>query len=155
MRVGTVANAYPPKNLLWYLDICKTLTDKHPEFQFVIIGDGPQFEELKAKQASLGLGSKVILTGKRMDAKSLYGAFDIFVLPSTKEGMPITILEAMAAKVPCVVTDVGGCRWMLQDDNGTTGLVVQPNNADQMISALENLQPILFCARSSVNALLT
>ncbi len=136
--IGTVANSYPPKNLFWYLEVCKTITDKHPDYRFVIIGDGPLFEDLKAKHAALNLQGRVILTG-RMESNLLYKAFDISVLPSTKEGMPLAVLESMAAKVPCVVTDVGGCRWMLQDEQGSAGLIVQPNNADQLIEALEKL----------------
>ncbi|MFA6446655.1 MAG: glycosyltransferase family 4 protein [Patescibacteria group bacterium] len=136
--VGTVANSYPPKNLFWYLEVCKTITDKHPDFKFVIIGDGPQFEELKAKHASLNLQDKVILTG-RFESKLLYTAFDISVLPSTKEGMPLAVLESMAAKVPCVVTDVGGCRWMLQDEQGSAGLVIPPNDDKALEQAIEKL----------------
>ena len=134
--VATIANAYPPKNLLWYLDTCKTIHERDANIRFVIIGDGPQMDELQKKHADLKQDSYVLLTGRRMDAKSLYRAFDIFVLPSTKEGMSITLLEAMAARIPIVATDVGANKWML--DNGA-GVIVPPNDTNAMVDAVIEL----------------
>lgn len=113
--IGTIANAYPPKNLLWYLDVCKKIHELDARINFVIVGDGPQFEALKQKRNEIGAKGYVMLAGRRMDAPALYKAFDLFVLPSSKEGMSITLLEAMTAKVPIVATDVGAARWMLED----------------------------------------
>ncbi|MFA6503379.1 MAG: glycosyltransferase [Patescibacteria group bacterium] len=135
MRVGTVANAYPAKNLISYLDVCSAVHEKNHEIKFIIIGDGPQMSELRQKHAALKQESYVFLAGRRMDAPKLYRAFDIFVLPSTKEGMSITVLEAMAAKVPCVATDVGANKWMLDD----AGMVVQPNNNNALAEAILKL----------------
>jgi len=120
--VGTIANAYPPKNLLWYLDVCKAVHDRDPRINFVIIGDGPQFEALQKKRDELDAYNYIMLTGRRMDAPTLYEAFDMFVLPSSKEGMSITLLEAMVAKVPIVATDVGAAKWMLGDGGIIVGL---------------------------------
>ncbi|MDF1497657.1 MAG: glycosyltransferase [Patescibacteria group bacterium] len=130
--VGTIANAYPPKNLLWYLEVCKKIHDADKRIYFVIIGDGPQFEILKKKRAELDAESYVMLAGRRMDAPTLYKAFDLFVLPSSKEGMSITLLEAMTAKVPIVATDVGAGKWMLRD----CGIIVPPNDAVRMQTAV-------------------
>ena len=135
LLIGTVANAYPPKNLLWYLDVCKTVTERNSNIKFAIIGSGPQFEELKHKHEMLNLNDRVVLAGRRMDATHLYKAFDIFVLPSSKEGMPITLMEAMAAHVPIIATNVGACSWMLKD----TGLIVESNNSNQMSEAILKL----------------
>ena len=135
LLIGTVANAYPPKNLLWYLDVCKNITEHNPNIKFAIIGSGPQFEELKRKHETLNLNDRVILTGRRMDAAHLYKAFDIFVLPSSKEGMPITLMEAMVAHVPIIATNVGACPWMLKD----AGLIVESNNQNQMSEAILKL----------------
>jgi len=133
--IGTVANAYPPKNLIWYLDVCKNIHEKDPDIKFVIVGDGPQMEQLRRKHTELKQEDYVLLAGRRMDAKQLYRAFDMFVLPSTKEGMSITLLEAMAARVPIVATDVGANKWML--DN--TGIIVPPSDLDAMADAIINL----------------
>ncbi len=133
--IGNIANAYPPKNLFWYLEVCKKIHDADKRICFVIIGEGPQFADLKKKRDALGAGSYVMLAGRRMDAPTLYKAFDLFVLPSSKEGMSITLLEAMAAKVPIVATDVGAAKWML----GSGGVIVPSGNADAMQSAILDL----------------
>jgi glycosyltransferase involved in cell wall biosynthesis len=133
--VGTIANAYAPKNLLWYLEVCEKVHEMDPRIHFVIIGDGPQFESLKNKNQEIGTEKFVLLTGRRMDAPALYKAFDLFTLPSSKEGMSITLLEAMASKVPIVATDVGAAKWML----GDAAQIVESGNLDEMSSAIVDL----------------
>lgn len=133
--VGTIANAYPPKNLLWYLDVCRVVHEQKPDLQFVIIGDGPQMDELRRKHKELKQEAYVLLTGRRLDAPRLYRAFDLFVLPSTKEGMSTTLLEAMASHVPIIATDVGANQWMLDD----TGIIVQSNDMQAMVDAILEL----------------
>ncbi|MFA6099421.1 MAG: glycosyltransferase family 4 protein [Patescibacteria group bacterium] len=133
--VGTIANAYPPKNLIWYLGVCQAVHEQNPQITFIIIGDGPQMNELRQKHSELNQKDYVLLTGRRLDAPRLYRAFDLFVLPSTKEGMSTTLLEAMASSVPCVATDVGANRWCL----GQAGLIVNVNDKEAMIKAILNL----------------
>ncbi|MDD2785409.1 MAG: glycosyltransferase [Patescibacteria group bacterium] len=133
--VGTVANAYPAKNLISYLDVCAAVHAKSPAIKFIIIGDGPQMKELQDKHAVLKQESYVFLAGRRMDAPKLYRAFDIFVLPSTKEGMSITVLEAMAAHVPCITTDVGANKWMLEE----AGIIVPPEDCNALAKAISKL----------------
>ncbi|MBU2613034.1 glycosyltransferase family 4 protein [Patescibacteria group bacterium] len=130
--VGTVANFYPPKNLPWYLEAVSTM--RQP--LFVIVGDGPERDAIETKHQELGLADSVILAGRREDVQTLYRAFDMFVLPSSKEGMPWSLLEAMAAGVPCVATDVGACGWMLDDE---AGIVVPSGDADALTNALSTL----------------
>jgi len=133
--VGTIANAYPPKNLIWYLDVCRAVHEQKPDFKFVIIGDGPQMDELRRKHNELKQEGYVLLAGRRMDAPQLFRAFDLFVLPSTKEGMSITLLEAMASHVPIIATDVGANQWMLDG----TGIIVQPNDKQAMVKSFLDL----------------
>lgn len=135
MIVGTIANAYPPKNLIWYLDVCRTVHEQKPDLKFVIIGDGPQMDELRRKHAELKQENYVLLTGRRLDAPQLYRAFDLFVLPSTKEGMSTTLLEAMASHVPIIATDVGANQWMLDG----AGIIVQPNDSQTLTNAILEL----------------
>ncbi|MBI5655041.1 glycosyltransferase family 4 protein [Candidatus Uhrbacteria bacterium] len=136
---GTVANAYATKGLIPYLDVAKKIMDENPDVWFVILGDGPEFGGLKHKCDSLGL-DRLILTGHRDDADRLYRAFDIFVLPSRKEGMPWTVLEAMASGIPVVASDVGACRWMLNADaDRPAGLVVPPNDPETLRHSLRSL----------------
>lgn len=133
--IGTIANAYPPKNLPWYLETCRLVHAVDQNLKFILIGDGPQMDSLKKKHSHLGLDGYVKLAGRMMDAPRFYRAFDLFVLPSSKEGMPITMLEAMAAKIPCVATDVGANRWM----TGGTAVIVQPNDHNALVKAITDL----------------
>lgn len=136
---GTVANAYATKGLIPYLDSVKTICDANPDTHFVVIGDGPELEELKAKKIRLAL-DRLFLAGHRDDAGRLYQAFDVFVLPSRKEGMPWTVLEAMASGIPIVATDVGACRWMTRDATlGEAALIVPPEDAPAFEAALKKL----------------
>jgi len=113
---GTVANFYPPKDLSRYLDACSLVYRLEPTARFLILGDGALRPELEAKCHALGLDQVVSLPGARDDAATLLSGFDAFVLPSSKEGMAFALLEAMAARLPCIATDVGAAKWMLDDD---------------------------------------
>lgn len=117
---GTTSNFYPPKDLPRYMEACKIVHDAKPDARFLILGDGIQRAEIEAKRHALGLDEVVLLPGARDDATTLLSGFDAFVLPSSKEGMSFSLLEAMAARLPCIATDVGAARWMLDD----AGLVV-------------------------------
>ncbi len=138
---GTVANAYPTKALLPYLDVLKHVLGKDRNTMAVIIGDGQEFDALKRKRDALGLTARVILTGQRADAPTLFPAFDIFVLPSRKEGMPWTLLEAMAAGLPTIAADVGACRWMLSDPaHGDAGVVIPSGDILALRGAMNELK---------------
>jgi glycosyltransferase involved in cell wall biosynthesis len=139
----TIANFYPTKNLLGYLDAISIVhaqkqdatsgRDRRGSARFLIIGDGEQREALLEKRRSLNLDSVVAFAGQRDDAATLLRGTDLFVLPSVKEGMPWTVLEAMAAALPCVVTDVGANKWML----GDAGTVVPAGDAQKLADAIE------------------
>ncbi|MFH2232300.1 MAG: glycosyltransferase family 4 protein [Patescibacteria group bacterium] len=150
--IGTIANYYPAKNIPWYLECISEIENQKseigqgsripnteyriPNVRFVIIGDGPDNNLVRNKYEELNLDNRVILTGRRADARSLLKAFDIFVLPSSKEGMPWTLLEAMAASLPCIATDVGACRWMLEPD---AGIVIQSKDKAALLHAINDL----------------
>ncbi len=81
-----------------------------------------------------------IFTGERDDVHALFSLMDVFVLPSHREGLPRTPMEASAMSVPCIVTDVRGCREVVT--MGDNGLIVPPNNVsalvDSILTLLEN-----------------
>lgn len=150
---GTIANFFPAKNLPAYLEACalvkKTITDA----RFVLIGDGRERKNIEDARDRLGLHDSVVLAGARDDASTLLKGFDVFVLPSSKEGMPWTLLEAMTAGIPCVATDVGAARWMLEDERA--GWIVPSGDrqalAEAMLEALKNpgMKPLM--ARQAVS----
>jgi len=105
-----------------------------PGPKLLIVGTGHLEQRLRALADRLGISADVAFAGRRSDIPDLLVASDLFVLSSIREGLPITILEAMASGLPVVTTDVGGCAEAVQD--GTTGLVVPPNSPDLLAKAI-------------------
>jgi glycosyltransferase involved in cell wall biosynthesis len=103
----------------------------------VIAGEGPLRNALDAQIAALGVSEQVQLLGHRGDVERLFAALDVYVLCSRSEGMPNTILEAMASGVAVVSTQVGGADELVVD--GTTGLLVPAGRPDALAEALEGL----------------
>ncbi len=128
----TIANFFPTKNLLGYLDAIAIAHKKIPAARFLVIGDGPERKQLESKRHKLGLDNVVSLPGIIRDASTLLRGADAFVLPSAKEGMSWALLEAMAAALPCIATDVGASHWMI----GKDGWIVPPGDADALARAI-------------------
>lgn len=103
----------------------------------IIVGGGPLRAELVQKSIGLGLTNWVHFTGHVEDVEPYYQAADIFVLSSVKEGLPLTLLEAMAYGIPCIGTNVGGNAEVII--HGETGLIVHPDNGEEMDKAIVNL----------------
>lgn len=98
----------------------------------MIIGEGSEEAGLKAMVKELGIGERVIFTGKRLDVPNLLMMIDIFVLPSLKEGLPMALLEAMAAKKAVIASAVGEIPTVIV--NGHNGLMIPPCDS----KAIEN-----------------
>jgi glycosyltransferase involved in cell wall biosynthesis len=117
--VGTVGRLDEYKN---HLMLIRAMT---PHFdgrtKLVIVGDGPMRDQLAKAVAALPDPRAVLLTGQRMDVPRLLPAFDVFALPSSTEGLPLVVPEAMATGLPVVATAVGGLPNVL--DDGITGLL--------------------------------
>jgi glycosyltransferase involved in cell wall biosynthesis len=105
--------------------------------QVLIVGEGPLRDELMRRISELGMEREILLPGFRDDIPQMLALLDIFVLPSLREGFPMTILEAMAAGLPIIVTDVGGTSEAIK--NGRNGIVIPPGNADLLAKALIEL----------------
>jgi glycosyltransferase involved in cell wall biosynthesis len=103
----------------------------------VIVGEGPDRNEIEGMIQRLGLQANLILAGQHSDMPAIYAAMDVFVLPSLNEGLPMTILEAMAASKPVIATRVGAVPKVIQD--GETGLLVDPGDTDGLRDALARL----------------
>lgn len=132
LLIGTIAHLYPPKDLPRYMEACHLVAKANPEARFIILGEGMQRTVIEAERKKYGLENTVFLPGSYEQAQTLLAGLDLFVLPSSKEGMAWSVLEAMAAKTPCVVTGVGANRWML---NGH-GWIVPPKDPQSLSSAI-------------------
>lgn len=101
-----------------------------PKIKILCIGDGPRREALKIFAKELGLEDSIIFTGRRDDIPACLAIIDALALTSRWEGCPNVILEAMAAKVPVIATNVGGLSEIITD--GETGFLIEPDNEDQL-----------------------
>jgi glycosyltransferase involved in cell wall biosynthesis len=100
----------------------------------LILGDGPLKEKLQKEANSLGLTDYVYFEGFQKDVRPYLQACSAFILTSHIEGLPLSILEAMACGLPCIVTDVGGNVEAVKD--GVTGLVISPGSLDEAENAI-------------------
>jgi len=133
--VTTVANINPWKGLDVFLETAAIVHSQHPETAFVIAGDKTDiehYEVLKARARELGISSNVFFLGRVTDIPSLLMSSDIFALLSRTEGFPNVVVEAMAAKIPVVATDVGGTSEIVTD--GVSGYLV-PSEDHQTAAA--------------------
>lgn len=103
--IGHVGRFAFPKNHEFLIDIFKAVHDKKPDSILIMIGDGELRSKIQEKVNILGLNKSVIFTGTRSDIPALLQAMDIFVMPSHYEGLPVTLVEAQAAGLPCIVSD--------------------------------------------------
>lgn len=103
--VGHVGRFDPQKNHRFLLRIGTALVAREPAVRLVLVGDGPLRPAVQDEAARLGLGGKAIFLGLRSDVPRLFRAFDVLLLPSLREGLPVVGLEAQAAGVPLVLSD--------------------------------------------------
>lgn len=108
------------------------------EDRLLLVGDGPEAGPLRALADELGLGERVVFAGERHDVPALLAAFDVFVMSSSTEGLPLSILEAMAAALPVVATAVGGVPGVV--DDGETGFLVPSGCVDSLATHLASLR---------------
>jgi glycosyltransferase involved in cell wall biosynthesis len=107
---------------------------QNPRLRLLIVGDGPQRESIERLVAELNLADRVQMLGMRSDVCRLLAAADAFLLTSLSEGIPVTLIEAMAAGVPIVSTSVGGVPEVVE--HGATGLLAKVGNADDIAEAI-------------------
>ncbi len=93
--------------------------------------------ELRARAERLGVAGRVVFAGYRSDVPALLAGCDVFCLPSSAEGLPLVVLEAMARGKPVVTTPAGGTAELVVD--GVTGLLVPPGDAAALAEALSGL----------------
>ena len=135
--VGAVGRMSRQKNPLLFVQAAAIIHGQAPHVHFIWIGDGPLMTAAKSLAVESGLTKILHFPGMRNDIPELLGALDLFVLPSDWEAFPLTILEAMAARLPVVATDVMGVPEIVIP--GKTGLLVPPNDAHALANAAMQL----------------
>ncbi len=121
------------------LQAMAALRGTHPGLRLILIGDGPERASLERRARDLGLADHTDFVGYRSQAEvaKALRTSDVFVLPSFAEGVPVVLMEAMAAKVPVVATRIAGVPELVRD--GESGLLVPPGDADALRDALDRL----------------
>jgi sugar transferase (PEP-CTERM/EpsH1 system associated) len=135
--LGHAGRLVPVKNQEALVQAAALLRERGLRFHVLIAGDGPLRDALAQQVTALDLHGCVHLLGHRGDVERLYAALDVYVLCSRSEGMPNTILEAMAAGVPVVATQVGGVDEVVV--RGATGLLVPAGDTAALADALARL----------------
>lgn len=135
--VGIVARLAPVKAHEVLLEAIAKLVPSHPRLRLVCIGGGEREAELAGRAEDLGITERVLFAGMRRDVAQLVPAFDIACLTSRFECAPLSVIEAMAAGLPVVVSDVGAVRDMVAD--GVEGLVFPPGDASALAAHLDRL----------------
>ncbi|MGI0016318.1 MAG: glycosyltransferase, partial [Nitrososphaera sp.] len=128
--IGTVGNLYAVKGQAYLLRACAIVAKDFPDFVLLVAGRGEQLASLDAEARCLGIGGNVKFLGFREDIPTLLQAMDVFVLPSVSEGLPLSILEAMALEKPVVASNVGGIPEVVK--NGITGYLVPPKDPEAL-----------------------
>jgi len=133
----TLARLAPNKGHRYLIEAVPEVLRTHPNVHFVFAGEHDQAEPVIAQISALGLGSHVHLLGFRSDTQDLLAGSDFFALPSLAEGFSLALVEALAAGLLTVATDVGGAGEVIRDGEG--GLLVPPAASAALAAALNHL----------------
>jgi glycosyltransferase involved in cell wall biosynthesis len=134
--IGMVARLSPPKDYSTYIRAAKIVTEKFPNVHFIAVGIGRDDARLRSEATALQL-DRFHFLGGRLDVPSLLHRMKIMVLSTKNEGLPISLLEAMAAGCTCIASDIPPNRFTL--DDGNAGLLVPFQDHVAMAGAIERL----------------
>lgn len=135
--IGTGVRLAEQKGITYLLKAIALLAHNRNDFCVVIAGDGPLRAALEQETHHLGIQNLIHFIGERTDIHEVIQLFDIYVLPSLWEGLPLVLPEAQAAKRPIIATSVGGTPKVIED--GRNGLLVPPKDPDRLAEAIKEL----------------
>lgn len=135
--LGACARFSEPKGIEFLIRAMPEILQSNADAVLLLAGEGELEEDLKSITQQLQLEKHVIFSGPRSDIPQLLKVFDICVLPSISEGLPMSLLEAMAARCPIVASRVGGIPKVLNHEK--QGLLVEPANPSELATAIVRL----------------
>lgn len=138
--VGLVARLVWQKGFRELFAAAEQIRHAHPNVVFVVVGgsDPDKADAISPEElAAAGRRGRIVFVGSRDHMEHIYPAFDIFVLPSHREGFPRSAMEATASGVPVIATDIRGCRQVVS--HGETGLLVPLGDTARLAAAIEEL----------------
>ncbi|OGC83077.1 MAG: hypothetical protein A2W07_00135 [candidate division Zixibacteria bacterium RBG_16_43_9] len=135
--IGVIARLVPIKGHDYFFEAAKLISQEFPSVRFIVVGDGELRKTLTDLVTDLGIEDKVIFCGFRKDLVNIYADLDIVVLSSLNEGLPVSIIEALAARKAVVATDVGGVKDLVE--HGVTGLIVPKQDPQKLAQGMTYL----------------
>lgn len=134
---GTIGRLSPVKGQEILLRAVNSILKGFPEAMILLIGDGPDERRLRELVFELGIEKSVVLAKSVNDAKEALSIMDVFVLPSIKEGLGLSLIEAMACGRPCVASRTGGIENVIEE--GKTGLFFTPGDSEGLAAAVKKI----------------
>lgn len=134
--IGAIANFYPSKGLEYLIEAAEYFKN-NDGIVFAVIGDGAERTKLENLIQIKNLEKKFFLVGQISEAYKLLSAFDIFILPSLKEGFPWSLIEAMSAKLPVIATSVGAVPEIIED--GKNGIIIRPADSIRIVTKIKEI----------------
>jgi glycosyltransferase involved in cell wall biosynthesis len=135
--IGTVGRLSPEKGHHILIEVAEKIIKKYPATFFVFAGDGLLKEKLERKAKNLKIENHLLFIGSTNKIPELLSIYDIFVLPSFSEGLPMALLEAMAAKIPIVASRIGSIPKLIIPHQ--TGLLVEPRDMSSLEKSIIDL----------------
>jgi glycosyltransferase involved in cell wall biosynthesis len=135
--IGTIAVFRTQKRLDTWLAIAHQILKSFPETHFIIVGDGPLKDMLLDKRKELGLEQQVHFAGLQTEVRPYLAAFDIFMMSSEFEGLPLALLEAMSSGRPVISTDAGGIKEVIIHERD--GLLVGVEEPEKLVECAAQL----------------
>ena len=133
--IGMIARLDPIKDQATLIRAFAEVAKEHPQAELWLIGDGPRAGALRALAIAAGVAGRVVFWGQRSDVPELLGQIDVFAFSTTEdEGFGIALIEAMAAGLPVVASDVPACREVLAD--GAAGVLLPPRDQARLAQAI-------------------
>ncbi len=134
IRFGAVGRMVPVKAHAILIDAFAKIADRLPEAELRIVGGGPLEDDLRARARQTGLNGRIHIEGLNHRIADVLRELDVFVMSSTSEGLPLVILEAMAAGLPVVSTRIGGVPEVAPE--GSVSVLCPPGSADELAEAM-------------------
>jgi len=128
--IGVISRLEKVKGITYLLQAMPEIIKTFPDLTLLIVGDGSEMDNLQAETNQLGFEQNVIFTGARHDIPEIFQMLDIYLLPSISEGLPMGLLEAMAAGCPTIAAEIGGIPSVIT--HGRSGSLIPVRNPDRI-----------------------
>jgi glycosyltransferase involved in cell wall biosynthesis len=129
--VGTIAVFRIQKQLDLWMELASKILKRVTSAHFIIVGDGPLKDELIRKRSELGLTDRIHMPGLETDVKPYLASFNVYMMSSRFEGLPVALLEAMSMECPPVSTDAGGIKEVIR--HGVDGFICSVDESEKMV----------------------